>query len=339
MKSILTAIKYVLLGIIAISLSWIAFFKGGTTANEAVSPTVNLDSPVTPVKRGNVSNDVEMTGSIALVPGKPAKATVSGTIRALKVNVGDEVKKGQRIALIATEEEPAPMPEPAEGEPAPAPPKPKIKITAINAPEAGRIATLPFIKNQPVSIGDDVATLTSSKMYASASLSQENRYRLMTLPATANIKVDGGPAEFTCTNLRISDDPSSSSSDNNSENYGEGYRGGPGGSGGSASGELMCDIPEGTAVFPGLQATMTTSAGTANNVLTLPVTAVSGRVDSGNVWVQNPDGDEPIKKDVKLGLTNGEIIEITSGLAEGDEVLQYAPGERSDEGRPMRYDG
>ncbi|WP_247040110.1 hypothetical protein [Arthrobacter rhizosphaerae] len=138
--------------------------------------------------------------------------------------------------------------------------------------------------------------------------------------------------------------------------------GGPAG-GGSApeqdntpTGTLSCAIPSGVEVFAGLGATMTVTAGESANVVTVPLTAVQGSVKDGIVWlapagsVPAAGGDggpagpgaagsaagppaeapanaaPPEQRKVQLGLNDGTVVEIVSGLAEGESVLEFVPG-------------
>jgi multidrug efflux pump subunit AcrA (membrane-fusion protein) len=71
-------------------------------------------------------------------------------------------------------------------------------------------------------------------------------------------------------------------------------------------------------------ARMTIQAGLAENVLVVPVTAVQGSVQSGRVWIPGADG-EPVERPVTLGLTDGDQVEVTGGLTEGEMVLQFVP--------------
>lgn len=93
----------------------------------------------------------------------------------------------------------------------------------------------------------------------------------------------------------------------------------------------VCPIPAGQKVFPGLQVSMDIVAGSVKGVLTLPVSAVEGRFDSGFVYVPDADGGQATKKPVKLGMTDGKIIEILEGLSEADEVLEFVPNTAQDE--------
>jgi multidrug efflux pump subunit AcrA (membrane-fusion protein) len=83
-------------------------------------------------------------------------------------------------------------------------------------------------------------------------------------------------------------------------------------------------VPAGVTVFAGMGASVAVQAGTAEEVLVVPVTAVQGSVQQGNVWVVGDNG-EPVERQVTLGLTDGDQIEVREGLTEGDQVLQFVP--------------
>jgi multidrug efflux pump subunit AcrA (membrane-fusion protein) len=73
-----------------------------------------------------------------------------------------------------------------------------------------------------------------------------------------------------------------------------------------------------------MAATVRIDAGVAENVLVVPITAVQGAVQKGNVWVVGDDGKQE-ERAVTLGLTDGELVEVRDGLSEGEQVLQFAP--------------
>jgi multidrug efflux pump subunit AcrA (membrane-fusion protein) len=73
-----------------------------------------------------------------------------------------------------------------------------------------------------------------------------------------------------------------------------------------------------------MAATVRIAAGVAENVLVVPVTAVQGAVQKGNVWVVGDDGTQE-ERAVSLGLTDGELVEVREGLTEGEQVLQFVP--------------
>jgi multidrug efflux pump subunit AcrA (membrane-fusion protein) len=77
-------------------------------------------------------------------------------------------------------------------------------------------------------------------------------------------------------------------------------------------------------VFAGMAATVVVDAGVAEDVLVVPVTAVQGSVQQGNVWLVGADGAQE-ERAVVLGLTDGDQVEVREGLAEGDSVLLFVP--------------
>jgi hypothetical protein len=103
---------------------------------------------------------------------------------------------------------------------------------------------------------------------------------------------------------------------------------------------------------------MTVTAGEAINVVTVPLTSVEGSVKEGIVWLAGADmnpsaggvviggsagpapagpapadgtpaggpAGEPQQRKVQLGLNDGARVEVVSGLAEGESVLEFIPG-------------
>jgi membrane fusion protein, multidrug efflux system len=136
------------------------------------------------------------------------------------------------------------------------------------------------------------------------------------------VEVQGGPAPFTCTGLVLGAPASGAGEDPATGGGGVPDPAAGGGSGGGTT--ARCAVPPGVTVFAGMGATVQVQAGIAENVLVVPITAVQGSVQTGNVWVVGPDGTEE-ERAVTLGLTDGDIIEVREGLAEGDQVLQFVP--------------
>lgn len=94
--------------------------------------------------------------------------------------------------------------------------------------------------------------------------------------------------------------------------------------GSEASGlRLVCTAPAGTKLINGASATLKVVTQTAANALVVPVEAVAGGQGAGRVEVVKPDGTRLVV-DVVLGLTDGKVVEIKSGLT-GDEKLSV-PG-------------
>ena len=88
---------------------------------------------------------------------------------------------------------------------------------------------------------------------------------------------------------------------------------------------MRCAVPAEVTVFAGLSASLVLSGGVAENVLVVPITAVEGAAQSGNVYFVLPDGSTEVRP-VTLGLNDGINVQVTEGLEEGDMILQFIPG-------------
>lgn len=78
------------------------------------------------------------------------------------------------------------------------------------------------------------------------------------------------------------------------------------------------DVDEG--VYPGMQATVTIPREQVENVVILKEAALSfDETNSAYVWMYNEEGQLE-KVPVEVGVSNGNYVEITSGLSDGDEV-------------------
>lgn len=104
---------------------------------------------------------------------------------------------------------------------------------------------------------------------------------------------------------------------------------------------LVCTAPASVKLINGASATLEVVTARATKVLTLPVEAVAGGQGRGKVDVVKPDGTRETR-DVVLGLSDGKVVEIKSGLT-GDERVAVPgpnlppakPGVEGDPSAPM----
>jgi hypothetical protein len=82
---------------------------------------------------------------------------------------------------------------------------------------------------------------------------------------------------------------------------------------------VVCTAPKDVKLINGADVTLQVVTAKASNVLVLPVEAVAGSQGHGKVDVVGPDQTRQTK-DVDLGLTDGRMIEVRSGLT-GDETI------------------
>lgn len=305
-------LKFLVFAAIAVSLVRLAFFAAQPEEAETV-PTGQIEDPTVTVTKGDIVNDVEATGTIRSVASTAVRSSVEGTVNKVFVANGAHVEQGAPVIDVRVETPSTGTTD--DGEPLP----PTITFSTVVASASGTVSGLDLVTKQPVAVGDTVARVAPERYRATATLDAAQLYRLTSRPSEATVTVKDGPAPFTCTNLALTsaaaggDTPSDESGDDS------------GASGAAGGTELACDVPGDVTVFPGLEVTVAVPAGKAEGVLTLPTTAVQGTAQKGVVTVVD-DAGKRAEKAVALGLNDGESVEVKSGLAEGDTVLQFVPG-------------
>ncbi|WP_439656291.1 efflux RND transporter periplasmic adaptor subunit [Lentzea sp. HUAS TT2] len=93
---------------------------------------------------------------------------------------------------------------------------------------------------------------------------------------------------------------------------------------------IVCTAPADVQMINGATASIEVTTGKSAQALVVPVEAVAGQQGKGKVDVIQPDGSRRTT-DVVLGLTDGKVIEVKSGLT-GDEELAV-PGPNLPEGQ------
>ncbi|GHH53598.1 efflux RND transporter periplasmic adaptor subunit [Lentzea cavernae] len=98
---------------------------------------------------------------------------------------------------------------------------------------------------------------------------------------------------------------------------------------------IVCTAPADVQMINGATASIEVTTGKAAQALVVPVEAVAGQQGKGKVDVIQPDGSRRTT-DVVLGLTDGKVIEVKSGLT-GEEELAV-PGPNLPEGQQQGGD-
>ena len=97
--------------------------------------------------------------------------------------------------------------------------------------------------------------------------------------------------------------------------------------------ETEVDLPNpDLTITPGMYANTFLRLAHVENALTIPATAVQGKGDSASVLVVGPDNRIHMRR-VTLGLRGSTLVQVESGLAEGDRVVlgdpsRYTEGEQ-----------
>lgn len=121
-------------------------------------------------------------------------------------------------------------------------------------------------------------------------------YRLLDAPTAVKARVDGGPSGFDCKWVGL----------------------GPGQDGSLSA---KCEIPADVRVAEGMTGTMVIQLESSSKVMSLPVTAVIGTVDTGQVVVV--DDGRLYLRTVEIGVSDDMRIEIVSGLDPEETVLEF----------------
>lgn len=299
-KWVFPILRIVVFAVIAAALVKLAFFAD-PVQEDGVVPTGQIVEPQVPVTRGTIQNDVQLSGTVSADPATAVKATFGGTVREVLISQGAAVAPDTPIAVVRAELVNS------NG-------TPYTKTQTLVAGASGILSSFTLLVGQTIAIGDTIGQVAPQTFSVTATISPEQLYRLTQQPTEAQVAVQGGPAPFTCTGLTIVTPlPGSGGGD-----------GGTGGDGGSTT-TVRCAVPADVRVFSGLVAELTIAGGVAEDVLTVPLTAVMGAADTGIVYVIGPDGEQE-ERPVTLGLNDGVNVEVVEGLEEGELVLQFVPG-------------
>jgi macrolide-specific efflux system membrane fusion protein len=299
-KWVLPILGLVVAAAIAVALVKLAFFGTSTAGAGGDEPTGNIVDPQVPVMISTISNDVLLSGTVNADDAVAIKAPLDGTVIEVDASVGSVVVAGQQLGVVKGSNSAG-----------------RAITVAITAPVAGTVSALSIVPNQGTTAGTVVAQIAPPGFYVTATVQPTDRYRLLNAPTEAQVTVIGGPAPFTCTNLTITTPLAGAATGSGDP---EGDPGTP-----TTGTTARCIVPPEVTVFPDLTAQLTISAGIAENVLVVPVTAVLGAAESGVVYVVNEDGSTE-ERQVTLGLSDGINVEVTDGLEEGELVLQFVPG-------------
>lgn len=311
----------VIIGAASLALVKIAFFPDGAAEADPTQPTGEITEPTVVVGRGTVTNDLTLQGTVAADPAVPLKATAAGTVDDVYVQQGASVAPGDVIydIRVETPREPVETTGP-DGTVSVTQPEPAVRFERVSAASGGTVSSLSVIHDQAVTVGEVTGQVAPPSYAVTGSIDAQQLYRIQNRPTQAQVAITGGPAGFTCTDLAITTPLAG-------EAQGGSTPGGTDGGGTSTSSgtSFTCQVPADITVFPGLAASVTLAGGKAENVLVVPTTAVEGTAQSGVVFRRTDDGGTE-EVPVTLGLTDGSSVEVTGGVEEGAELLQFVPG-------------
>ena len=359
-RYLLTGLKVLLALVVTAALVKLAFFPDSEQTTPTAAQTgFSVSTPLVTVTKADVKSAVDIDGQVVADAPTQVPATSVGTVARLYFDNGAAVTSGEPILTIKKTETVTTTDNGSNGSngangssdskgtngsadssdsAADTTPKTTEKVTYIDvyAPATGTI-NYSVIKDQETTVGTSIASISTGTYSATGTISASQQYQLTQAPTSATITIKSGPAPFACNNLKIgtgtASAPTNSTAapkDTTDTSSGDG-----------TTVQVRCAVPADKKVFPGLKATISIAVGEAKGALTVPLTAVQGNYATGKVWLV-PDPTKPTKTvetTVKLGINDGNQIVVTSGLKEGDSILQFVPGQDVDKtGKPNSCD-
>lgn len=359
-RYLLTGLKVLLALVVTAALVKLAFFPDSEQTTPTAAQTgFSVSTPLVTVTKADVKSAVDIDGQVVADAPTQVPATSVGTVARLYFDNGAAVTSGEPILTIKKTETVTTTDNGSNGSngangssdskgtngsadssdsAADTTPKTTEKVTYVDvyAPTTGTI-NYSVIKDQETTVGTSIASISTGTYSATGTISASQQYQLTQAPTSATLTIKSGPAPFACGNLKIGTGAASSSTNSTAA---------PKDSTDTSSGDattvqVRCAVPADKKVFPGLKATISIAVGEAKGALTVPLTAVQGNYATGKVWLV-PDPTKPTKTvetTVKLGINDGNQIVVTSGLKEGDSILQFVPGQDVDKtGKPNSCD-
>lgn len=307
-KWIFPSLRILIFAVIAVALVKIAFFATDEVAGGEILPQGMIEETTVTPAIASISNEILLDATVVNDDATPARATGGGDVTVLFVKNGARVETGAPIVELRQEVSPAETSVDEEGRTTTT--RAVYRYTNVTAPRSGVVNGLSAVVGQSIAAGDEVAKVSPGTFSITAAIKPEEQYRLIQQPESAKVTVVGGPAEFTCTGLVIGTATAATSGEDGAD---------------AATGpSVRCAVPGDVRVFAGLTGKLALPGASAKDALTLPVTAVKGSSQTGTVWLLDEEGTT-VKTDVKLGVTDGTLMQITEGLAEDATVLEFIP--------------
>lgn len=289
------------------------------------------------------------SGAKPTTPGLAARGTIVTTVKPTRQDLANRLSLSGTVTLDPV----FGLASPVAGQvryadvkaPKATPTKPTRVATVYSSDGKGHPVEVPAGAVFDGRLLDDRSTVTAGMPIVSAKqvgygivadIDGGQAYQISDTLGSVQVQVKNGPGPFSCTPLGTiaalpagtipTQPPASVPSAGPTQGPGPVFTppGGVGQDGGGQGSDptglrLVCTAPAGVRLINGAAATVQMVTAKATNVLVLPVEAVAGQQGKGEVDVVGPDGGRQTRE-VVLGLTDGKMVEIRSGLT-GQETI------------------
>jgi hypothetical protein len=287
--------------------------SGTTAGTPGLAGRGVVVTTVKPVRR-DLTNQLSLSGTVTLDPVFGLAAPVDGQVRYLDVATPHSTPtKPTRVATVRSKDG---------------------KSHDVDVPAGAVFAGRLVDDRSTVTAGTPIVSATQVGYGIVANLSGGQAYQVSDALSSIQAQITGGPGPFACAPLGalaalpagvVPTQPPPAAPPTDAPGAGPMIvvptMGPPTTDQGSdATGlRLVCTAPAGVRLINGASATVQVVTAKVVNVLVLPVEAVAGQQGKGEVDVVMPDGSRQTR-DVVLGLTDGKMVEIKSGLT-GEETI------------------
>lgn len=285
-----------ILKLVTVGALLVAAFVVGSRGDEGegrvVTPQFVAVDEAVEVTRSDVVATVGLPATIVANPVVWLTAAAPGRVEAI-VEAGAPVAAGGQVATVGDE--------------------------PVRAPVDGAIIEWLVPDGTDVPARLPIATYRANAFALAAELDAGSAYRLLDADSVvARASIDQGPGPFECAVVDAPRPTAAGSSDD------ETATGAPSATPAGPGHVVLCLIPPDVRAFAGATAQLAVEAARATDVLVVPVSAVRGSVDRGVVELRGADGSRT-PREVELGITDGSVVEVVSGLEDGDAVSAVAP--------------
>lgn len=310
----------IILALLVLAASGAYYYKQKSASKKAEQVTgLNTQSSFIPVQRGNITSEIESSGTISGARQAELGFGSSGKVQEVYVEVGQKVKEGEILAVMDSTQQELSLLKAQnaydlalisgttnakkEAELDLRVAKSNLENTTIIAPFSGIVTDVGLEAGEQASSGVAVVSLLdNSVFYADISVDELDMYQV-NLGQIASVKVDAlGDLILDGTISRIGMIAQSS--------------------GGITTVPVTIKINDGPEELKvGYSATVTIEVERVDNVFKVPVEAVIRKENQSFVTVVR-DG-QTITTEVTTGLSDGLNVEIRTGLKENDQIVGF----------------
>ena len=245
---------------------------------------------------GSISNSLSFTGSMQLINSATYTASAETKVREIYVSVGDKVKQGAKLLRLS------------DG-------------TSIEAEFDGTVSAINVAKGDEVKAEDSLITVADfDKMKVSVRVGESN-ISSVSVGQDCKVTVSSAGASF---DAKIDEINYAEYTGNNVAYY---------------TATVYVDTSATDNIWPGMQATVTVTLDEATDVTMLKNDALStARDNTAFVYKENANG-EMEQVEVTVGVSNGNYVEIKSGVTSGETVYKVAEKEEQASGLAGLFSG